>query len=227
MSTPSLATVYSGMLFVIPKVEAAVADVPIVVLDRLMRMRSQAGRLPRQGSQNDPAEVRYAPDIEKRSALQKAERATRLRIFNSPVDLQAEVGRHLGYSEWHVITQAQINTFARSTGDFQWIHTDPVRAAAGPYGTTIAHGFLTLALVPVLVQQVYVVEGLGARLNYGANRLRFPSPVPVNSRIRAGVELVSCLVAGAGFKVVCHVVIELEGSEKPACVVETVTLLVP
>lgn len=212
------------------------------VLDRPMRAPRRADRLPGIGIQEAAADVRYAPDqgpirasVSKiwsgpnpeRSALQKAERATSLRIFNSPADLQAEVGRHLGYSEWHVVTQAQIDAFARSTGDFQWIHTDPVRAATGPYGTTIAHGFLILALVPVLVQQVYVVEGVRARLNYGANRLRFPSPVPVDSRIRAGAEIVSCLLTGRGFQVVCHVAIELEWSEKPVCVVETVTLFVP
>ena len=99
------------------------------------------------------------------------------------------VGTHLGWSDWHTVTQQQIDTFADATGDHQWIHVDPEKAAAGPFGGTVAHGFLTLSLVPMLVWQVYRVEGVRMGVNYGANKLRFPSPVPVDSKVRAGVEL--------------------------------------
>ncbi|GAA1948878.1 3-hydroxyacyl-thioester dehydratase HtdZ [Nocardioides panacihumi] len=150
-----------------------------------------------------------------------------MRTFDGIPALEAAVGEHLGYSDWHTITQEQIDTFAKGTGDFQWIHIDPAEAAKGPFGTTIAHGYLTLALVPMLVWQVYDVQGIKMGVNYGADKLRFPSPVPVNSRVRAGVELLEVAAGGHGYQVITRVTIEREGGDKPACVVDTVSILVP
>ncbi|KAF0846793.1 MaoC family dehydratase [Nocardia caishijiensis] len=149
-----------------------------------------------------------------------------MRTFEGIAELEAAVGTHLGYSGWHTVTQEQIDTFADATGDHQWIHVDPDRAADGPFGTTIAHGYLTLSLVPALVAQVYRIEGLAMAVNYGANKVRFPAPVPVGSRLRAGVEVRSVAPGGGGHLITNTVVIEREGGEKPVCVVETVTLAV-
>ncbi|WP_182348468.1 MaoC family dehydratase [Tomitella gaofuii] len=150
-----------------------------------------------------------------------------MRVFDGVPALQAAVGTHLGYSEWHTVTQEQIDTFAEATGDHQWIHVDPEKAAQGPFGTTIAHGFLTLSLVPMLAWQVYAVEGIAMGINYGANRLRFPSTVPAGSRVRAGVELLAVEPSGQGFQAVTRVTVEREGGDKPACVVEMVSVIVP
>src|SRR5581483_3533260 len=103
--------------------------------------------------------------------------------------LKERVREHLGYSEWHEITQEQINLFADATGDHQWIHVDVERAKAGPFGAPIAHGYLTLSLTPTLLDEVISVSGVSMGINYGLNKLRFPAPVPVGSRVRAGVEL--------------------------------------
>ena len=150
-----------------------------------------------------------------------------MRTFNGIPDLEKAVGTHLGHSEWHTIDQDQIDAFAAATGDNQWIHTDPAKAAGGPFGTTIAHGFLTLSLVPMLVWQVYKVEGVTMAVNYGADKLRFPAPVPVGSRVRAGVELTSVTPNKLGYQVATRVTIELDGSDKPACVVDMVAVVVP
>jgi len=150
-----------------------------------------------------------------------------MNVFNGIAELERAVGTHLGYSDWHAITQQQIDTFAEGTGDHQWIHVNPERAAQGPFGATIAHGYLTLSLVPTLTWQVYAVEGVRMSVNYGANKLRFPSPVAVDSRVRAGVELLEVTPGGAGYKVVARITVEREGGDKPACVVDTVTLMVP
>lgn len=150
-----------------------------------------------------------------------------MRVFTGIEELRAAVGSHLGHSAWHTVTQERIDTFAQATGDHQWIHTDPVRAAAGPFGTTIAHGYLTLSLVPMLVWEIYRVEGLSMSVNYGAEKLRFPAPVPVGSRVRAGVELLSLEPGGGGFRLTARVAIEREGSAKPVCVVDSVSVLVP
>lgn len=150
-----------------------------------------------------------------------------MRTFNGIPELEAAVGEHLGHSDWHTITQEQIDAFAKATGDFQWIHIDPLEAANGPFGTTIAHGYLTLSLVPMLSWQVYDVQGIRMGVNYGANKLRFPAPVPVGSRVRAGVELLSVAPGGGGCQLVTRVTVEREGGDKPACVVDTVSVLVP
>jgi acyl dehydratase len=150
-----------------------------------------------------------------------------MRTFQGIEELQAAVGSHLGYSEWHTVTQQQVDRFAEATGDHQWIHVDPVRAAEGPFGTTIAHGYLTLSLVPMLVAEVYALEGVRMGVNYGADKLRFPAPVPVGSRVRAGVELLRVTPAAGGFQLVARVTVECEGSEKPACVVDAVSVVFP
>jgi acyl dehydratase len=150
-----------------------------------------------------------------------------MKTFHGIEELQQAVGTHLGYSDWHTITQQQIDTFAEATGDHQWIHTDPERAKNGPFGGTIAHGYLTLSLVPKLVWQIYTVEGLRMAVNYGSNKVRFPSPVPVDSKVRAGVELVSLTPGAGGYQLTAKVTIEREGGDKPACVAETVSVLVP
>ena len=150
-----------------------------------------------------------------------------MRVLDGIGALEAAAGTHLGYSEWHTVTQEQVDLFAEATGDHQWIHVDPDRAKGGPFGTTIAHGYLTLSLVPMLAAEVYRVEGIRMGVNYGANRLRFPSPVPVGSRVRAGVELVTVTPGSGGHQVVARVTIEREGGDKPVCVVDTVSVLVP
>lgn len=150
-----------------------------------------------------------------------------MKTFNGVEELQESAGTHLGYSDWHTITQEQINTFADATGDHQWIHVDPEKAANGPFGATIAHGYLTMSLISKLAWEVYKVEGIKMGVNYGANKVRFPSPVPVDSRIRAGVELVSVQPGGGGYQLTTRVTIERDGSEKPACVAEILTVVVP
>ncbi|MEV6278963.1 MaoC family dehydratase [Nocardia sp. NPDC051832] len=149
-----------------------------------------------------------------------------MRIFQGTAELEQAAGTHLGHSDWHTITQEQVNLFAEATGDHQWIHTDPVRAADGPYGTTIAHGYLTLALLPMLVSQVYRVDGLKMGINYGSNKVRFPAAVPVGSRVRAGVELLAVDRKSSGAQVSTRVTIEIEDGAKPACVAEAIAVLV-
>ena len=149
-----------------------------------------------------------------------------MRVFQGIEELQKAVGDHLGHSDWQTITQEQINLFAEATGDHQWIHVDLEKAAQGPFGTTIAHGYLTLSLVPRLVSEIYRVEGLAMGVNYGANKVRFPSPVPVGSRVRAGVEILSLVPGGLGVQCAARVTVEREGAEKPACVAEVVSVLV-
>jgi acyl dehydratase len=150
-----------------------------------------------------------------------------MRVFHGIAELERAVGAHLGYSGWHTVTQQQIDTFAEATGDHQWIHVDPVRAAEGPFGTTIAHGYLTLSLVPMLVWEIYRVEGIRMGVNYGSNKVRFPAPVPVGSKVRAGVELLSVTPGGGGCQVVARVTLEREGGDKPVCVADAVSVLVP
>jgi acyl dehydratase len=146
-----------------------------------------------------------------------------MRIFESVDALRAAVGQHIGYSDWREITQEQIDLFAEATDDHQWIHVDLERAAAGPFGTTIAHGFLTLSLISALARQVSRVDGAAMVVNYGSNRVRFPAPVPVGSRVRAGVVVKSVDDVPGAVQLVNEVTIELDGSEKPCCVAETVT----
>ena len=153
-----------------------------------------------------------------------------LRVFSTYDELAAAVGEHLGHSDWVLVDQTRIDGFAEATGDHQWIHVDPQRAASGPFGTTIAHGHLTLSLVPVLVASVVDYRGWDVKINYGANNVRFPLPVPVDSRVRAGVEVAAVTEVPAGLQVAMRVTVETEGPdgvrrEKPALVAETLTLL--
>ena len=146
-------------------------------------------------------------------------------VFTSPDDLIGAVGDHLGRSEWVTVDQSRIDMFAEATGDHQWIHVDPEAAAAGPFGATIAHGYLTLALTNLLLPQIVRVEGISMGINYGVNRVRFPQPVLVGSRLRASAKLTSAdeLAGGVGVQTVITVTVEIEGQAKPACVVESVS----
>jgi acyl dehydratase len=137
-------------------------------------------------------------------------------------DLAGHVGKHLGPSEWRLIDQDQINRFADATGDHQWIHLDAERAKSGPFGTTIAHGYLTLSLAPKFISEVLHVEGTSMVVNYGLNRVRFPAPVPSGSRVRFGAELSTVDEIDDGVQVILAGTFELEGSDKPACVAEIV-----
>jgi acyl dehydratase len=136
--------------------------------------------------------------------------------------LRERVGSHLGYSGWHQVTQEQVNTFADATGDHQWIHVDVERAKQGPFGGPIAHGYLTLSLGPLLIPQIVRVEGVAMTVNYGLNRVRFPAPVPVGSKVRAGITLAQLEDIAGGAQVTMDVVYELEGGEKPVCVAQIV-----
>jgi acyl dehydratase len=149
------------------------------------------------------------------------------RVFHGLAELAAAKGEHLGYSDWRTITQDDVDRFADATGDHQWIHVDVDRAAASPFGGTVAHGYLTLALVPALGQQVFAVEGLTMSLNYGVDKVRFPAAVPVGSRVRAGVELIDVADVPQGVRAGYRYTIELEGSDKPACVAHTLVLYIP
>lgn len=142
---------------------------------------------------------------------------------NSIEDLSALVGTHLGYSQYRTVTQEQVNLFAEATGDHQWIHVDPKRAAAGPFGHTIAHGYLTLSLIPVLCGGLLEVDGVTMGVNYGTNRVRFTSPVPVGSDVRAGATLTSVEEVTGGVQVTMDVVVEVRDAAKPSCVAQTVS----
>jgi acyl dehydratase len=144
-------------------------------------------------------------------------------IFTSAQELRAAVDQELGPSDWVEITQSRINRFGEATDDFQWIHVDPVRAEAGPFGKTIAHGYLTLSLVPSLVRGYYKVEDALMTVNYGLDRVRFVSPVPVGSRIRGRSVIVEVADAKDAVQVTLRTTIEIEGSERPAAVVDGVT----
>ena len=144
-------------------------------------------------------------------------------IIKGIEELKSKQGEHLGYSDWHEVTQAQVNQFADATGDHQWIHVDPERAKDGPFGRTIAHGYLTMSLAPTLLSGVWRVEGMKMGLNYGINKLRFPSPVPVGSKLRVGAELAAVEdVSGGGAQATLALTFEVEGKDKPACVAEVV-----
>jgi len=147
------------------------------------------------------------------------------RVFESLEKFKAAAGEELGTSDWVTVTQEQINTFADATGDHQWIHVDPERAAAGPFGKPIAHGYLTLSLLPLLSAQIYTVEGLAMGVNYGANKVRFPHPVPVDSRVRATATLKETADIAIGTQAVINFVIEIEGVDKPACIAEVVYVM--
>jgi acyl dehydratase len=143
--------------------------------------------------------------------------------FHSLEELRAAIGTHLGYSDWLEITQERIDQFADATGDHQWIHVDPERAKQGPFGTTIAHGYLTLSITNRWLGGMLRVPTAKMGVNYGANKVRFPAPVPVGSRIRMGVEILGVDEVPGGGQVTTRNTVEVEGSDKPACVVEAIS----
>src|SRR5690349_5826482 len=145
-----------------------------------------------------------------------------MRVFAGVDELAAAKGEHLGWSDWHEVTQQQVNLFADATGDHQWIHVDVERAKAGPFGGPIAHGYLTLSLIPGLMPTVWEVHGFSMGINYGLNKLRFPSPVPVGSKVRVGATLASLEEVSGGVQTVLDCTIEVEGKDKPACVAQVV-----
>ena len=150
-----------------------------------------------------------------------------MRTFTSLDDVAASVGEELGSSDWLTIDQERVDRFAEATGDHQWIHVDVEKAKSGPFGGTIAHGYLTLSLVPMLGAQVFALETPGAKLNYGVNKVRFPAPVPVGSRIRAHARVAGVADLPAGKQLTLGWTIEIEDNPKPGCVAETVVLLLP
>jgi acyl dehydratase len=148
-----------------------------------------------------------------------------MRVFRSLAEIDAAVGEELGPTEWMTISQERVNNFAEATGDHQWIHVDVPRAAAGPFGGTIAHGYLTLALLPMLASQLFHIDTTGPKVNYGVNKVRFPHHVPVGSSIRATATIAEVSDVPAGKQLITRYIIEIEDVAKPACVAETVALL--
>ena len=148
-----------------------------------------------------------------------------MRVFTTFDEIEAAVGQEIGTTDWVQITQERVNEFAEATGDHQWIHVDVEQAKTGPFGGTIAHGYLTLSLVPWLGSQVFSLETPGAKLNYGVNKVRFPNPVLVGSNIRVRVSVGEVTDLPAGKQLTLRYVVEIEGQDKPACVAETVVLL--
>ena len=146
-------------------------------------------------------------------------------VFETPNDMLGTEGQTLGTSEWMEIDQDRVNMFADATGDHQWIHVNKEMAEQSPFGTTIAHGFLTLSLLPMLMKETYTINKVAMGINYGCNKVRFIKPVKVGSRVRGTSEVVSVEEAGGGIQLVVKATIEIEGEEKPACVAETVTRL--
>ncbi|GAB3081952.1 MaoC/PaaZ C-terminal domain-containing protein [Nocardioides zeae] len=147
--------------------------------------------------------------------------------FTSIADLEASVGRQLGPTPWRMLTQEEVDAFAALTGDENWIHVDRERAARGPFGGTIAHGYLTLALVPAFGHQLFSLDDIDAvRLNYGLDKVRFPRPVPTGARLRARAEVVRLTRVATGRQLTVRYTLEIEGEAKPACVADMVTLIV-
>ena len=148
-----------------------------------------------------------------------------MRVFSSFKEIEKAAGEEIGTSDWFEIDQDRVDKFADATGDHQWIHVDVEKAKDGPFGGTIAHGYLTLSLVPWLGSKIFAFETPGAKLNYGLNKVRFPNPVPVGSRVRATATMGEVTDVSAGKQATLKYVVEIEGQDKPACVAETVVLL--
>ena len=152
--------------------------------------------------------------------------ATATTCFDSVASVLAAVGSDLGATDWVSVTQARINTFADATGDHQWIHVDPERAKDGPFGGCVAHGYLTLSLANLFLPQLVQYEGLKMGVNYGCDKVRFPAPVPVGSHVRGhGQVMAAEPVAGDGVQVTVRITVQIEGSDKPGCVVDTISRL--
>ncbi len=150
-----------------------------------------------------------------------------MRRFADVEELKRAEGEALGDSQWLTISQEMIDRFADATGDHQWIHVDRERAKQSEFGTTIAHGFLTLSLIPRLLDQVYAIDNVAARLNYGCNKVRFTQPVPSGSRIRARIKLISVEDTPKGVRITSEAMVMLEGSVRPACIAEIVAVVIP
>lgn len=155
-----------------------------------------------------------------------------MRTFAGIDEVKAAVGHELGVSDWHEITQEMIDAFADATGDHQWIHTDPERAADGPFGRTIAHGFLTLSMLSAFAFEIWSIDGVSMVMNYGSNKVRFTAPVPVGSRLRGRAVLVDVKETSGGYQVVTDYTIELEsndleGGGRPAVFCQNIALIVP
>ena len=144
-------------------------------------------------------------------------------VFASPADLHQAVGATAGPTDWVEVSQERVNQFADATGDHQWIHVDPVRAAAGPYGACIAHGYLTLSMVNLFLPQLVEVRGTSMGINYGLERVRFPGIVPVGSRLRARAEVIAVAAVGEAVQSTVRVTVEREGAERPVCVADTIS----
>ncbi|MBU2698768.1 MULTISPECIES: MaoC family dehydratase [Pimelobacter] len=150
-----------------------------------------------------------------------------MRVFTTFEEVAEAAGTDLGASDWVTVDQRRVNQFADATGDHQWIHVDLERAKEGPFGGTIAHGYLTLSLVPWLGSQVFTLRTPGAKLNYGVNKVRFPHPLLVGKRIRLHVQMGEVVDIPSGKQLTVRHTVEIEGEDKPACVAETVVLLLP
>ena len=146
-----------------------------------------------------------------------------MRVFETLDELRDAAGQHLGHTDWLEIDQERVNLFADATGDHQWIHVDVERAKDGPFGGPIAHGFLTLSLSNLFLPQLLAVPGASAGINYGTGKVRFPSPVPVGSRVRGGAEITSVDEISGGVQTTIAITIEVEGQGKPACVIESLS----
>ncbi|CCW13703.1 MaoC family dehydratase [Rhodococcus aetherivorans] len=146
-----------------------------------------------------------------------------MRVFNGLDEVAAAEGADLGTTDWIEINQDRIDKFAEATGDYQWIHVDPERAEKGPFGGTIAHGLLTLSLLPVLQQQLYRVDGIKMAVNYGLDRVRFATPVPADSKVRANVRITRVERLDSALHAHFQTTIEVDGASKPACIVESIT----
>jgi len=147
------------------------------------------------------------------------------RVLRGVNAVEAAVGTVLGTSEWVTVTQDRVDLFADATGDHQWIHVDPERAKGGPFGTTIAHGYLTLSMIPIFLAETYLLEDVASVLNYGLDAVRFPHPVTVGSRVRGTVSLEGAHRVPAGLRIVLGIVVEVEHAAKPACVAKVMHLL--
>jgi len=151
-----------------------------------------------------------------------------MRAFKRLAELKTAAGQDVGISSWMIVTQDLIDRFADATDDHQWIHVDRERAARSPLGNTIAHGYLTLSLIPAMIRDLYSVAGVSSRLNYGSNRVRFPTPVPRDGRLRTHLKILSTEDGAEGaVRVIWEATVELEGSKKPACIAEIITLMLP
>lgn len=148
-------------------------------------------------------------------------------IFTSPFELAASIGEQLGHSEWLTVDQQRIDLFAEATGDHQWIHVDPDKAADGPFGACIAHGYLSLALVNLFLPQIVEVRGISMGVNYGCDRLRFPNVLKVGARVRGSAELLAVEEIKGGVQACIRVTVEIEGEERPACVVDSISRYYP